>query len=58
MEGVPDYHGKAALGEYYEAMRELGASPELAGQGLAERNSGESCQAVRTGCKSPPDQYR
>lgn len=38
MEGIPDYHGKAAAGDLYiKAMRELGASPALLDETLESR---------------------
>lgn len=38
MEGIPDYHGKAATGELYrQAMAELGADPQLLGRALETR---------------------
>ncbi|HOG13577.1 MAG TPA: transketolase [Synergistales bacterium] len=41
MEGVPDYHGKAASGDLYvEAMEELGASPALLDEALKGRSTG------------------
>ncbi len=40
MEGVPDYHGKAASGErYLQAMAELGASPAMLEKALGRRSS-------------------
>jgi len=41
MEGVPDYHGKAASGNLYvQAMKELGASPALLDEALKGRTAG------------------
>ncbi|KUK61649.1 MAG: Transketolase domain-containing protein [Synergistales bacterium 57_84] len=54
MEGVPDYHGKAASGEYYmEAMKELGASPELLDKALMKRNSGAFVKPSRPDATVP-----
>lgn len=40
MEGIPDYHGKAATGDLYvRAMRELGISPVLLDETLEKRSS-------------------
>ena len=54
MEGIPDYHGKAAVGDLYvKAMQELGASPVLLDEALEKRSSGFIPQG-RTVAKSRP----
>ncbi len=54
MEGIPDYHGKAAAGDLYvRAMEELGASPDLLEKALLKRSSGKFPKPEKTGSSSP-----
>ncbi len=54
MEGIPDYHGKAAPKDlYFKAMDELGASPELLEKALIRRSSGKFFKPERPGSSKP-----
>ncbi|MDO9508615.1 MAG: transketolase [Thermovirgaceae bacterium] len=54
MEDIPDYHGKAAVGDLYiKAMRELGASPALLDEALERRSSAPMPKGRRVNIDRP-----